>query len=70
MQRAILILVFIVISGCALDSSKLDNMQRVVHEYCVSASQLPEDPNHIVASDANQITYADCMVDRGYIERL
>lgn len=70
MQRAVLALVFIVISGCALDSSKLDNMQRVVHEYCVSASQLPEDPNHIVASDANQITYADCMVDRGYIEKL
>jgi len=70
MQRAILILVFIVISGCSLDSSKLDNMQRVVHEYCVSASQLPEDPNYIVASDANQITYADCMVDRGYIEKL
>ena len=70
MQRAILILVFIVISGCALDSSKLDNMQRVVHEYCVSASQLPKYPNYIVASDANQITYADCMVDRGYIEKL
>ena len=56
-------------SGCALEPMETEGEASYVHQFCSDiANRLPS-PSDIVVSDSNMITYSECMVDHGYLEK-
>ena len=65
--------IFVVVSlfniGCALEPMETEEEASYVNQFCSDiANRLPS-PSDIVVSDSNMITYSECMVDHGYLEK-
>ncbi len=65
----IFLVVALINIGCALEPMETGEEASYVNEFCSHiANRLPS-PKEIVASDSTMITYSECMVDHGYLEK-
>ena len=65
--------IFVVVSffniGCALETKENEEEAYYLNKFCSDiANRLPK-TRDIVVSDSNIITYSECMVDHGYLEK-
>ena len=55
--------------GCALEPMATEEEAAYVNQFCSDiANRLPS-PSDIVVSDSTMITYSECMIDHGYLEK-
>lgn len=65
--------IFLVVSllniGCALELMETGEEASYVNRFCSDiANRLPS-PRDIIVSDSTTITFSECMVDHGYLEK-
>jgi len=62
--------VFIVLTSCAIKDLDPGEEAAYVSQLCSSIATYIPPAEDIIASDANQISYSDCMADHGYLEKV
>ena len=55
---------------CAIKDLDPGEEAAYVSQLCSSAATHIPSAENIIASDANQISYSDCMADHGYLDRV
>ena len=62
--------VFIVLTSCAIKDLDPGEEAAYVSQLCSSVAAHTPSAENIIASDANQISYSDCMAEHGYLDRV
>ncbi len=62
--------VFIALTSCAIKDLDLGEEAAYVSQLCSSIATHIPPAEDIITSDANQISYLDCMADHGYLEKV